>query len=58
MEDVLIRFPVGGLVVSFFSILADILRPKSFAELLGAALGRARDFGLDPAACRERICRI
>jgi uncharacterized membrane protein (GlpM family) len=37
MEDILIRFLVGGLVVSFFSILADVLRPKSFAGLLGAA---------------------
>ena len=37
MENILIRFLVGGLVVSFFSILADVLRPKSFAGLLGAA---------------------
>src|SRR5271156_4321371 len=37
MADILISFFVGGLVVSFFSILADILRPKSFAGLLGAA---------------------
>jgi hydrogenase-4 membrane subunit HyfE len=35
--DILIRFLIGGLVVSFFSILADVLRPKSFAGLLGAA---------------------
>jgi Protein of unknown function (DUF3147) len=37
MEDILVRFLIGGLVVSFFSILADVLRPKSFAGLLGAA---------------------
>ena len=37
MSDILIRFLVGGLVVSCFSTLADILRPKSFAGLLGAA---------------------
>ena len=37
MEDILIRFLVGGLVVSFFSIFAEVLRPKSFAGLLGAA---------------------
>jgi hypothetical protein len=37
MEDLFIRFFIGGLVVSLFSILADVLRPKSFAGLLGAA---------------------
>lgn len=37
MADIFIRFLVGGLVVSFFSLLADVLRPKSFAGLLGAA---------------------
>jgi hypothetical protein len=28
---------VGGAVVSFFAILGDVLKPKSFAGLLGAA---------------------
>ena len=37
MGDILIRFLIGGLVVTLFSTLADILRPKSFAGLLGAA---------------------
>lgn len=37
MEDLVIRFLVGGLVVSVFSLFADVLRPKSFAGLLGAA---------------------
>jgi len=37
MNDSIVRFLIGGLVVSFFSILADVLRPKSFAGLLGAA---------------------
>lgn len=37
MGDILLRFLIGGLVVSFFSLLADVLRPKSFAGLLGAA---------------------
>jgi hypothetical protein len=37
METVLIRFLVGGVVVSLFSTLADVLRPKSFAGLFGAA---------------------
>ena len=37
MGDFIVRFFIGGLVVSFFSLLADVLRPKSFAGLLGAA---------------------
>jgi len=32
-----IRFLVGGIVVSAFALLGDILRPKSFAGLFGAA---------------------
>jgi hypothetical protein len=35
--DVIVRFLIGGLAVSFFSALADVLRPKSFAGLFGAA---------------------
>jgi uncharacterized membrane protein (GlpM family) len=37
MDDILIRFLVGGLVVSLFSSIGDVLRPKSFAGLFGAA---------------------
>src|ERR1700710_952998 len=37
MIDLLIRFFVGGMVVSVFAILGDIFRPKSFAGLFGAA---------------------
>lgn len=37
MGDMLARFVIGGLVVSLLSALADTLRPKSFAGLLGAA---------------------
>jgi hypothetical protein len=37
MESLLIRFLVGGIVVSLFAVLGDILRPKSFAGLFGAA---------------------
>jgi uncharacterized membrane protein (GlpM family) len=32
-----IRFVVGGLVVSLFAMFSDALRPKSFAGLFGAA---------------------
>jgi uncharacterized membrane protein (GlpM family) len=31
------RFLIGGLVVSAFAVLGDVLRPKSFAGLFGAA---------------------
>lgn len=31
------RFIVGGLVVSFFAVIGDSLTPKSFAGLFGAA---------------------
>lgn len=37
MSDLVIRFVVGGVVVSFFAVLGDVLRPKSFAGLFGAA---------------------
>jgi|SRR5581483_3161138 len=37
MEEYLVRFVIGGLVVSAFAVLGDIFRPKSFAGLFGAA---------------------
>ena len=37
LKIILIRFLVGGLVVSGFSILGTIFKPKSFAGLFGAA---------------------
>jgi hypothetical protein len=37
MSDLLVRFLIGGVVVSLFAMLGDILRPKSFAGLFGAA---------------------
>jgi hypothetical protein len=37
MTQIIIRFFVGGIVVSLFAIVGDILRPKSFAGLFGAA---------------------
>lgn len=37
MVESLIRFVPGGAVVSIFALTADILRPKSFAGLFGAA---------------------
>jgi hypothetical protein len=35
--DYILRFLAGGLIVSAFAILGDVLRPKSFAGLFGAA---------------------
>ena len=37
MSEYLIRFLLGGLFVSLFSIIGDVVRPKSFAGLFGAA---------------------
>ena len=35
--ELVIRFLVGGLVVSLFAVLGEVFRPKSFAGLFGAA---------------------
>jgi hypothetical protein len=35
--QIIIRFLIGGLVVSVFAVLGDMLKPKSFAGLFGAA---------------------
>ena len=37
MSDLIVRFVVGGLVVTAFAMLGDLFRPKSFAGLFGAA---------------------
>jgi hypothetical protein len=37
LHEILLRTVVGGVVVSCFSILGDLLKPKSFAGLFGAA---------------------
>ena len=37
MLDYALRFLAGGIIVSLFAILSDVLRPKSFAGLFGAA---------------------
>ena len=37
MSEYFIRFIAGGAVVSAFSMLGDVLKPKSFAGLFGAA---------------------
>ena len=35
--DLLIRFLIGGLVISGFSLLGDLFKPKSFAGLFAGA---------------------
>lgn len=35
--ELIFRFLVGGLVVSLFAVIGDVLKPKSFAGLFGAA---------------------
>jgi uncharacterized membrane protein (GlpM family) len=37
MSEYIIRFLIGGAVVSFFAVLSEMLRPKSFAGLFNAA---------------------
>lgn len=37
MIQIVLRFLIGGLVVSAFAVVADVLKPKSFAGLFGAA---------------------
>jgi dolichol kinase len=37
MIQVLIRFLIGGAVLSVFALIGDVLKPKSFAGLFGAA---------------------
>lgn len=37
MGEAIVRFIIGGMFVSIFAILGDLLKPKSFAGLFGAA---------------------
>ena len=37
MTEYLVRFVIGGVAVSCFALLGDMLRPKSFAGLFSAA---------------------
>ena len=37
MGELVVRFLVGGVLVSTFALLGEIFRPKSFAGLFGAA---------------------
>ncbi len=35
--ELVARFLIGGVIVSLFAVIAEVLRPKSFAGLFGAA---------------------
>jgi hypothetical protein len=37
LGDYIIRFIIGGIVISFFAVIGDMLKPKSFAGLFGAS---------------------
>ncbi len=37
MIELIIRFVVGGIIVSLFAVLGDVIKPNSFAGLFGAA---------------------
>ena len=37
MQETLLRAMLGGIVVSSFALLGDVVKPKSFAGLFGAA---------------------
>jgi uncharacterized protein DUF3147 len=37
MKELIVRFLIGGVIVSLFASLGEIFRPKSFAGLFGAA---------------------
>lgn len=37
LTESILRFVIGGVVVSLFSVLGDLFRPKSFAGLFDAA---------------------
>lgn len=37
MTELIVRFLIGGAMVSVFATIGDIFRPKSFAGLFGAA---------------------
>jgi uncharacterized membrane protein (GlpM family) len=37
LNDLVLRFVIGGLVVSLFALIGDLFKPKTFAGLFGAA---------------------
>ncbi len=59
MLQLFVRFIVGGIVVSVFAVLGDVLKPKSFAGLFGAAPSVAlATLGLAIHACGKEFGSI
>ena len=58
MNVLIIRFLVGGFVVSLFAALGDVFGPKSFAGLFGAAPSIAlATIALDHSTTGKGLCR-
>ncbi len=55
LGDVVIRFVVGGAIVSAFAVLGNLFKPKSFAGLFGAAPSVALATLLLTASTRGQI---
>jgi hypothetical protein len=55
MTEYILRFIVGGAVVSAFAMLGDVLRPKTFAGLFGAAPSVALTTGHRSVPARGRL---
>ena len=57
MNELFLRFAIGGIVVSAFAVLGDSFKPKSFAGLFGAAPSLAlATLALTIAWRRRRLC--
>jgi hypothetical protein len=37
MWEIVVRFIAGGFIISVFALIGDVLKPKTFAGLFGAA---------------------
>jgi hypothetical protein len=37
MDELILRFLIGGIIVSAFAVIGDLFEPKSFAGIFGAA---------------------
>lgn len=37
LEEIVLRFMIGGVVVSLFAVIGDVLKPESFAGIFGTA---------------------
>lgn len=37
MAEIVLRFVLGGLIVSLFAVMGEVFKPKTFAGLFGAA---------------------